>query len=182
MPRARAVLASFLPVLLAACGGGGDAPSSPAAPSSAVAMDKYMGTWTFCFAQPDQPSDGISARETFTLVKTSDNTASLVETHDVHTFSNACGGAPVNTVKFKGTVTFLGEAQVGADSAAKVQREGNEDPPMSPNGYRSKWFYSLSPDGKLHAGPAKGLPGASMDAQGFPSAVDTKDWVTYTRK
>lgn len=167
----RTVSACLLAAGLAACGGGGDEASSPAA------MEKYLGTWTTC-----QSAAGsvISVKVNFTLAKASDTTATIVQTHDNYEFTNTCSGEPVRTIRSKGTVAFVGGTQVGADAADKVDIELIVEPATASDG-KSKWLYAIRPDGRLYGGISKGLPGASFDAQGYPSAIDTAAWI-FTRK
>jgi hypothetical protein len=162
MNHLRIVAACLLAALLAACGGGG----SPSPPSPDIG--KYMGTWIACHV----PEAGRSLGASWTLAPLSGATASLVESSTVYESNESCSGTPSLTSTGKGTVTFVGTTQIGADVADKYDYQAQLGSPAT-----GKGIYVIRPDGKLYGGINHGLPGASFDAQGYPSAINTDLWV-----
>ncbi len=170
----RSLVLAPIACVLVACGGGGGGGDVGGAPvitppaNNVVALDKYVGSWT----RNCQASSATSSnRETLSLNKTGTTTLSLIDSVSTYTLNNTCAGTPTNSQTDTGTITFVGQKQIGASTVDKMTLEIAARAP-NPAVTRKQVFLvdgNSMKDGNISSTP---------DAEGFPSVLSTS---TFTK-
>ena len=147
-------------VLVAACGGGGGGSSLP--PSEPV--DKYVGTWTNCLVVTIPGSPTVSALTSFTATKVDATHGSFTTTVTIFATSNCAVlklSDPVPVPELSGNVAIdsVGTGPSGSDKITIT-------PPTLP----SFKEIALVTGSQLQFGD----PDSAKDAQGYPTALDSK--------
>lgn len=148
--------------LLAACGGGGDATTATSTTtttttSTASAVDKYVGTWSGCFAEGSG-----SQRETITITKSSDAVASYSFSGSGYASAD-CSGAATSSDSGSGTATMVGTKTIGSETVDKVD--------MAEGSLSEKQVLAIV-GSKLVSG-VTAADGGTVDADGYPNTLDT---------
>lgn len=151
--------AASVAVLVAACGGGGGGSSlTPSEPT-----DKYVGTWTNCLVTVVNGIT-VSALTSFTATKTDATHGSFTTTVTVFATSNCAVlklSDPVPVPELSGNVAIdsVGTGPSGSDKIT-----------ITPSSLPSFKNLALVTGSQLQFGD----PDSAKDAQGYPTALDTK--------
>ncbi len=151
-----ACLALVAAAALTACGGGGGGGGDDA---PADAIDKYVGTWSNCFAD-----SGVSARLTATFTKTSANSGNYTLTAVGYPTANCIGTSPSGaTATDTGTAALQGTKAIGAETVDKVLFTSTTDGPERQVVLirNQQLVLGLSAD-----------DGGAVDAEGYPNTLD----------
>lgn len=146
--------------LLSACGGGGDdAGPGPGTIGSGDAVDKYVGTWSGCFAV-----GAGSLRETVVITRSSATTGGFTWTETAHT-GTTCAGTATDSDSGSGTFVMNGTKAIGADTVDKVTvTEGAAVE-------KQVFLVKGTAPAMLSLGRAA-LDGGPVDAEGYPTTLD----------
>jgi hypothetical protein len=124
----------------------------------ATAVDKYVGTWTACFAE-----GGASDRENLVITKTGDTTLAFSFTST--SFASAdCSGSATGTESGTGTATLVGTKQVAGQTVDKVN--------VFEGSLSEKQIFLIGSDGKFYTGYPTDEAGSNPDAEGYPGTID----------
>jgi hypothetical protein len=166
--------------LLGACGGGGDSTATTSSTASGTTestgnttgttpaaapsvADKYAGTWAACF-----PEGTGSSRETVTLTKTSDTSAGFTFAGSGFASTN-CSGTATNSESASGNIVWAGTKTIGADTVDKgIVTEGT--PPQT-----EKQVFLVRGTAPVTLVTGRiAEDGGTVDADGYPNALDTR--------
>ena len=126
--------------------------------AGASPVDKYVGTWGGCFSFT---SGTGSERETLTITKTGDATASVLGLKSNYA-SNNCSGPVTRSSSYTETPTYRGTKTLGTDTVDKVDR-------LTPGGLVKTVL--LIKNGQLYTG-REVRDGGSVDSEGYPTSLN----------
>lgn len=151
--------------LLTGCGGGGDGSgtagtttttTTTTTTSTASAVDKYVGTWSGCFA-----GVGGSFKETITITKSSDTVASYSFIGAEYASAD-CSGTSTGGDSGSGTATMVGTKTIGSETVDKVD--------MVESSLSEKQVLAIV-GAELVSGVAA-ADGGTVDADGYPNTLN----------
>ena len=156
----RSMVAAAAVAVLSACGGGGDdAGLEPGTIGAGDAVDKYVGTWSGCFAV-----GAGSLREVIVITRSSATTGAFTWTETAHT-GTTCAGAATDSDNGSGTFVMNGTKILGADTVDKVTvTEGSAVE-------KQVFLVKGAAPAMLSLGRAA-LDGGAVDAEGYPTTLD----------
>ena len=126
--------------------------------------DKYVGTWSACFAGSGSTSSEL---ETLTITKTSNSTLSGANSTTRYASTNCSGPA---TSSKSGTVTaaFRGTKILGADTVDKIEITDADGVRLS---------VILVKNGRFYTG-REARDGGAVDSEGYPTSLDANSFTT----
>lgn len=153
-----ACMALVAAAALTACGGGGGDDGGSNDPR-ADAIDKYVGTWSNCFAD-----SGVSARLTATFTKTSATVGNYTLTAVGYPSTNCTGTSPAGASSTDtGTAALQGTKAIGAETVDRILF-------TSPTQGQDKQVAVIR-NQQLVLGLSAD-DGGAVDAEGYPNTLD----------